>query len=200
MARPARWKERRKEILETAIKVIEDVGLQDFGIPQVAAEMRLTPNAIRYYFADTEELLRALAALSDDRFLARRRELIASKETYSQKLNALIEAGLPSGVEDYEWRVIWRAVLATDFQLDKAPEVEGIFHRQRELYEEVISAGAAAGEFDLRTSAAEAAMTLMSLEDYLGYRIVARDRSIDRDTALQLMRSYVLVVTQRSIA
>ena len=33
-------------------------------------------------------------------------------------------------------------------------------------------------------------MTLMSMEDYLGYRIVARDPLIGRATALRLMRQY----------
>ena len=33
-------------------------------------------------------------------------------------------------------------------------------------------------------------MTLMSMEDYLGYRIVARDPLVDRATALRLMRGY----------
>ena len=38
-------------------------------------------------------------------------------------------------------------------------------------------------------------MTLMSMEDYLGYRIVARDPQVDRATALRLMRQYAELAT-----
>jgi hypothetical protein len=38
-------------------------------------------------------------------------------------------------------------------------------------------------------------MTLMAMEDYLGYRIVARDPDVDRATALRLMRGYAELAT-----
>ena len=38
-------------------------------------------------------------------------------------------------------------------------------------------------------------MTLMSMEDYLGYRIVARDPDLSRATALRLMREYAELAT-----
>jgi hypothetical protein len=38
-------------------------------------------------------------------------------------------------------------------------------------------------------------MTLMSMEDYLGYRIVARDPEMSRRTALRLMREYAELAT-----
>ena len=38
-------------------------------------------------------------------------------------------------------------------------------------------------------------MTLMSMEDYLGYRIVARDPAMNRRTALRLMRQYAELAT-----
>jgi hypothetical protein len=38
-------------------------------------------------------------------------------------------------------------------------------------------------------------MTLMALEDYLGYRIVARDPEMSRATALQLIRDYAELST-----
>jgi hypothetical protein len=38
-------------------------------------------------------------------------------------------------------------------------------------------------------------MTLMSMEDYLGYRIVARDPDLSRPIALRLMREYAELAT-----
>ena len=49
--------------------------------------------------------------------------------------------------------------------------------------------------FVLRSPARDVAMTLMSMEDYLGYRIVARDPQLSRKTALRLMRGYAELAT-----
>jgi hypothetical protein len=38
-------------------------------------------------------------------------------------------------------------------------------------------------------------MTLMAMEDYLGYRIVARDPQMSRETSLRLMRQYAELAT-----
>ena len=43
--------------------------------------------------------------------------------------------------------------------------------------------------------ARDIAMTVMSMEDYFGYRIVARDPALDRRTALRLMREYAELAT-----
>ncbi len=42
-------------------------------------------------------------------------------------------------------------------------------------------------------------MTLMSMEDYFGYRIVARDPELNRATAFRLMRRYAELATDASI-
>lgn len=38
-------------------------------------------------------------------------------------------------------------------------------------------------------------MTLMAMEDYLGYRVVARDPDMRRGTALRLMHGYAELAT-----
>lgn len=63
-----------------------------------------------------------------------------------------------------------------------------IYHRQVKLYARILSAGQTAGSFSLCSPARDVAMTLMSMEDYLGYRIVARDPDLSCETALRLMR------------
>ena len=92
-----------------------------------------------------------------------------------------IAAGLPIGPEDAEWRAIWRAVLAAGFELDQRRDVQGIYHRQVGLYADLLTAGADAGVFTLTGVATDIAMSLMAMEDYFGYRIVARDPGLTRD-------------------
>ncbi|KWX67975.1 TetR/AcrR family transcriptional regulator [Mycobacterium sp. NAZ190054] len=195
MARPSRQVERRGDIMDAAIALIERHDLATLKLADVAAELGLTTNAIRYYFKDMSELLSELALRSDVRFYDERLRLGAEAGDPPAQLALTIAAGLPTGPEDAEWRAIWRAVLAAGFELDRRGDVQGIYHRQVGLYADLLGAGAESGWFDLRYPAGDIAMTLMSMEDYFGYRIVARDPEVSRATALRLMRQYAELVT-----
>lgn len=199
MARPSRQAERREDILGAAITLIERHDVAALRIGDVAAELGLTANAVRYYFKDVEALLTELALRSDVRFRDERLALIAAIDDPPEQLARVIEAGLPTGPEDGEWRAIWRAVLAAGFELDRRREVGGIYHRQVALYAQVVEAGAASGAFALSSRPEDVAMTLMAMEDYLGYRIVARDPGMDRPTALRLMRDYAELATRATL-
>ena len=195
MARPNRQTQRRAEILDAAIGLIERHDLATLRVTDVAAELGLTANAVRYYFKDMHHLLSELALRSDVRFYDDRLAIVERTEDAREQLALTIAAGLPTGPEDAEWRAIWRAVLAAGFELDQRRDVQGIYHRQVNLYTQILTAGAEAGEFALRSPAIDVAMTLMSMEDYLGYRIVARDPDLSRETALRLMREYAELAT-----
>lgn len=195
MARPNRQIERRTQILDATIALIERNELATLRIVDVAGELGLTANAVRYYFKDMAELLSELALRSDARFYDDRRQVIERTADPATQLALTIAAGLPTGPEDAEWRAIWRAVLAAGFELDQRRDVQGIYHRQVGLYAGLLSSGALAGVFRLTSPARDIAMTLMSMEDYLGYRIVARDPALDRETALRLMRQYAELAT-----
>ena len=195
MARPNRQVERRSEILDAAIALIERHDLATLRIADVADELGLTANAVRYYFKDMDQLLSELALRSDVRFYDDRLAVVARTGDVREQLALTIAAGLPTGPEDAEWRAIWRAVLAAGFELDQRHDVQGIYHRQVDLYTDILTTGAQTGAWRLGSPARDIAMTLMSMEDYLGYRIVARDPAMDRPTALRLMRQYAELAT-----
>jgi AcrR family transcriptional regulator len=195
MARPNRQVERRGEILDAAIALIERHDLAALKLADVAAELGLTTNAVRYYFKDMPQLLSELALRSDVRFYDERLALKRNADDIRHQLALTIAAGLPTGPEDAEWRAIWRAVLAAGFELDQRRDVQGIYHRQVDLYTDLLNAGAEGGAFTLGSPARDIAMTLMSMEDYFGYRIVARDPQLTRATALRLMRQYAELAT-----
>jgi AcrR family transcriptional regulator len=195
MARPNRQVERRGDIMDAAIALIERHDLATLKLADVAAELGLTTNAVRYYFKDVTHLLSELALRSDVRFYDERLELAAKTDDLPTQLAMTMAAGLPTGPEDAEWRAIWRAVLAAGFELDQRADVQGIYHRQVGLYADLLAAGSKAGVFQLKSPARDIAMTLMSMEDYFGYRIVARDPELSRATALRLMRQYAELAT-----
>nr|WP_276822909.1 TetR family transcriptional regulator [Mycolicibacterium mageritense] len=195
MARPNRQAERREEILDATISLIERHDLAKLRIADVAAELGLTTNAVRYYFKEMGQLLSELAQRSDARFYDDRLAVVERTEDVAQQLALTIAAGLPTGPEDAEWRAIWRAVLAAGFELDQRRDVQHIYHRQVKLYTRILESGAREGVFQLQSPARDAAMTLMAMEDYLGFRVVARDPELSRETALRLMRQYAELAT-----
>ncbi|NVN50758.1 TetR family transcriptional regulator [Mycobacterium sp. DL] len=195
MARPNRQVERRGEILDATIALIERHDLATLRLADVAEELGLTTNAVRYYFKDMAKLLSELALRSDVRFYDARLAALEDTDDAAAQLAVTIAAGLPSGPEDAEWRAIWRAVLAAGFELDQRSDVQGIYHRQVDLYTQILTAGRKKKAFVLSSPARDIAMTLMSMEDYLGYRIVARDPAMNRRTALRLMRQYAELAT-----
>lgn len=195
MGRPNRQVERRTEILDATIALIERHDLATLRLADVAEALGLTTNAVRYYFKDMTQLLSELALRSDVRFYDNRLAVIEETDDAATQLALTIAAGLPSGPEDAEWRAIWRAVLAAGFELDQRRDVQGIYHRQVDLYAQVLTAGRKTKAFALGSPPRDIAMTLMSMEDYLGYRIVARDPAMNRRTALRLMRQYAELAT-----
>ena len=190
MARPNKQVERRGDIMDAAIALIERHDVATLKLADIAAEVGLTTNAVRYYFRDVAQLLSEVALRSDVRFHDDRLRLRHDTDDPREQLSATMAAGLPTGPEDAEWRAIWRAVLSAGFELDQRADVQGIYHRQVDLYTDLLTAGAQRSVFTLAQPARDVAMTLMSMEDYLGYRIVARDPLIGRATALRLMRQY----------
>ena len=194
MARPNKQEERRREIMDAAIALIERHDLATLKLADVAEELGLTTNAVRYYFKDMTQLLSELALRSDVRFYDARLDLQRSSADVREQLVMTMAAGLPTGPEDAEWRVIWRAVLSAGFELDRRSDVQGIYHRQVGLYADLLSGGQESGVFRLLHPARDIAMTLMSMEDYFGYRIAARDPDLSRTTALRLMRQYAELV------
>lgn len=195
MPRPNRKAQRREEILDAASALIERHDLAALRIADVAAELGLTANAVRYYFKEMDELLSELALRSDTRFYDGRLALVERAGDAAEQLALTIAAGLPTGPEDAEWRSIWRAVLAAGFELDRRRDVQEIYHRQVGLYARILADGERSGVFRLGSPATDIAMTLMAMEDYLGYRIVARDPQLSRETSLRLMRQYAELAT-----
>lgn len=190
MARPNTQKQRRQSILDAAERLVEHQDLALLRISDIATELGLTPNAIRYYYEDIDELFAELCDRSNERFYTRRKSVSESLEDPAQRLAVTIAAGLPSGSDDAEWRVIWRAVMAAGFEFDRHPAVSEIYHRQVGLYESIFEYGVIQGRFTLAGKPRDLAQSIMAMEDYLGYRIVARDPAINRVTALHLVRGY----------
>ena len=199
MARPSTQTQRRADILAAASRLMERHDQAVLRLADIAAELELTTNAVRYYYDDIDELLAALLERSIERFYTARLAALDDLDDAGVRLAVTIAAGLPTSAEDAEWRVIWRAILAAGFELNRRPEINSNYHRQVDLYAGIFEHGARSGRFRLSGSPLEIGRTIMSLEDYLGYRIVARDPMLSRADGLKLMRDYAELATNSTL-
>jgi len=199
LARPSTQTQRRADILAAASRLMERHDQAVLRLADIAAELELTTNAVRYYYDDIDELLAALLERSIERFYTARLAALDDLDDAGVRLAVTIAAGLPTSAEDAEWRVIWRAILAAGFELNRRPEINSNYHRQVDLYAGIFEHGARSGRFRLSGSPLEIGRTIMSLEDYLGYRIVARDPMLSRADGLKLMRDYAELATNSTL-
>jgi len=199
LARPSTQTQRRADILAAASRLMERHDQAVLRLADIAAELELTTNAVRYYYDDIDELLAALLERSIERFYTARLAALDDLDDAGERLAVTIAAGLPTSAEDAEWRVIWRAILAAGFELNRRPEINSNYHRQVDLYAGIFEHGARSGRFRLSGSPLEIGRTIMSLEDYLGYRIVARDPMLSRADGLKLMRDYAELATNSTL-
>jgi AcrR family transcriptional regulator len=68
VARPSTQAQRRADILAAASRLMERHDQALLRLADIAAELELTTNAVRYYYDDIDELLAALLERSIERF------------------------------------------------------------------------------------------------------------------------------------
>lgn len=195
MARPATKELRRREIVRAALEVLTEAEHAEVNIVDVARHMGLTPNAIRYYFRDNDELNQAIDAHVMSRFLDLRVAEVSLFDDPRAKLVRAMELGLPNGPDDLEWRTTFRPLLASRVTEEFGAYVSDVFHQQQAVYRSILIEGEERGAFALRQPATDVARLLLALEDYLGLRITLLDPQFTRAEALRLMRDYAALAT-----
>jgi len=190
MPRPVTQDRRRRDIVDAAMSLLMEAEEGRVGIPDVARHLDLTPNAVRYYYPDADALLWAVRERAEQRFLVERAEAIAAVADPRRKLVRAMGVGLPDGPDDVEWRVTFRPVMASRFTPTFGELISEVFHRQAEIYRDLVVSGSESGAFTPVEEPDDIARTLMVMEDYLGFRIVALDPAFTRAEALRLMCRY----------
>lgn len=195
MARPVTQEARRQDIVDATITLLQEADGAHVTIPDVARRLNLTPNAVRYYYRDADELLRAVRQRVDERFTVARRAAVNEHADPRRQLTRAMELGMPSGPDDAEWRATFRPIMSSRWSAEFGQMISEVFGAQAAVFQEILEAGATAGVFTLALPAADIARTLMLMEDYNGFRIVALDPQFTRADALLLMRNYAALVT-----
>ncbi|QIM15933.1 TetR family transcriptional regulator [Leucobacter insecticola] len=189
MARPSTQKQRRLEVIDAALEAAAEHGLRNLSLTDVANQAGVTRGALLYYYADLEAILVEAHSAGMARVGAERAALVAKHTGAPAKLNAAIEAGLPSGPDDALMRLLYEF----DVLAGKSPLhdqlVQQLYGEQLALFRQILEEGVESGEFLLTGPIEDIAMNFVALEDAYGLHIVAGG-SITVKDALRAIRLY----------
>jgi AcrR family transcriptional regulator len=102
----------REALLESALTLIKETGLESLTLREVARRAGVSPGAPYHHFKDKAELVQALAQRSLETLDRISREAIANKSTPTEKLHALGVAYVMYAVEHpAEFRIMFRPEL-----------------------------------------------------------------------------------------
>jgi AcrR family transcriptional regulator len=191
MARRKDQAARRRQLLQAARRAIAARGIDGLRVKDVAAEAGLSSQSVLYYYPELDELVAEAIRHTLERFAERR--AAALPDDPRAALAATIAAGLPSGPDDEDLRVLYEAAgyFRDNPQLGDA--VRALTARQVELYERLLEAGAARGAFRLADDPHAIARNLVALEDAYGLYIIGGAPMAEE--ALRLILSFARMAT-----
>ena len=195
MARTKNQTARRAQLTEAAQRAIAEHGAAGVRVEHVALEAGVSPNTVRYYFNDVEELLREAHRKAIERFFTERMAQARAIEDPIERLVATIDSGVASGPDDMETRLLWEGGrLAGESELFSV--LMTTLHKQQELlYESILELGAATGAFQLNDEVPRIAQTLVALEDICGIRMVQNDPTMDHTEGKRMVLAYARLAT-----
>ena len=172
------------------------VGLR---VKDVAERTGLAPSTVLYYYPEIAGLLLEVGSAAMSRYAERRAEAVRSLESPVARLRLAIHLGIPSGPDDEESRLLYEidALTGTSHAFDVLSA--SFFDRQVSLYEGILEAGEAAGDFELSAPASRLARGLVATEDGLGFQVVIGHPSIGSDQAERILLDYAAAVTNADL-
>jgi AcrR family transcriptional regulator len=194
MARKKNQTARREQLTDAAQRAIAEHGAA-VRVEHVALEAGVSPNTVRYYFSDVDELLREAHRKAIERFYTERMNQARAIEDPVKRLVATIDSGVASGPDDQETRLIWEGVrLAGESELFSVL-MTTLYKQQELLYVNILELGVAVGVFTLADDVRRIAQTLVALEDICGVRMMQNDRSFDHAEGKRMVLAYARLAT-----
>jgi AcrR family transcriptional regulator len=169
MARRKDQAARRRQLRQAARRAIAARGIDGLRIKDVAAEAGLSSQSVLYYYPELDELVEEAIAHTLERFADRR---AVEEGDPRAALVAMVSAGLPSGPDDEDLRVLYEAAGYFRDNPRLGAEIRALTARQVELYERLLMRGAASGVFRPALDVHAIARNLVALEDAYGLYIV----------------------------
>jgi AcrR family transcriptional regulator len=172
MARHKDQAARRGQLKAAARRVIAVRGIEGTRIKDVAEASGLSSQSVLYYYPELDDLIEEAIRHTLERFAERRVAAVADAGDPRAALVSTIRAGLPSGPDDEDLRILYEA--AGHFRDNPAlgAQIRALTARQVEMYRRVLELGAARGVFALAATSDSIAQNLVALEDAYGLYII----------------------------
>ncbi|MGL6234194.1 MAG: TetR/AcrR family transcriptional regulator [Segniliparus sp.] len=196
MARRKNQEEARGALLAAALAAVGTSGPDGLQIRDVARAANVTTGTVHYYFDDRATLLRAVHAAASDRFFAARLELATSIADGREKIEALIESGLPSAGGDPLVASLYRLAAYRASSAEHGELLGALHDKQVAVYAVALEAGVAQGVFAPIAPTLTIARHLVALEDAYGLHIVGGNRTLTRADAIELISAYARMATR----
>ena len=172
MARRKDQAARRRQLAQAAGRAIAARGIGGVRLKDVAAEAGLSSQSVLYYYPDLRKLVEHAIEHTLERFAERRAAAAAAIDNPRTALISTIQAGLPTGPDDEDLRILYEA--AGYFRDDNAlgERIRAMTAKQVEVYQRILEQGQARGEFELADTSESIARNLIALEDAYGLYII----------------------------
>jgi AcrR family transcriptional regulator len=187
--RPGR-SQRRATVLQAALTVIADKGLDETRMVDIGDAAGMSAGHVMYYFPSKAELLMQALKWSEDRFLSEAQEEVSQLPTARERLWRLVELSVPDTPGDPGW-ILWLETWA------RAPHDRRVARFGRDIERRWVSAlaavirdGQAAGEF-ANLNADEFAVSFSALIDGLSIRLVGGAGMLTRSRLLEICAEHL---------
>jgi AcrR family transcriptional regulator len=170
---------RRAQILAATHRVTLRRGLHDLRVADVAAELGVSTGLIHYHFATRDELLGEMLRATAEREISEVERRLGRLDGPAERLDAAIEAYLPSARRDASWVLwidAWGEALRDANVRRISEELDASWVR---LFEAIVVAGVEHGVFHTDDPGASA-WRLCSLLDGLGLQVVLHQSTMNR--------------------
>jgi TetR/AcrR family transcriptional regulator, cholesterol catabolism regulator len=193
MGRTNQQAHRRELLIAAARRVAVRDGATGTTLRAIAAEANMEPNAVLYYFDTLGELVRELVRVVSAEFIAQVESAVANETSSQARLAAAIRAGLTGGL-DNDLSTILYEYWSMSLRDPEMKVVEAMLvDRQTAIYEEIVNAGIATGDFRVELPTSEIARLLLALEDGLAMGILSGSNDRSRTLSSVLHTAEALV-------
>jgi AcrR family transcriptional regulator len=196
MARTTRKDARRRDVVAAAERAVNQYGVAEVKLKDVAEAAGMSPTSLLYYYDDgLDAILADVHRVAIERFLDMRESTVEKFDSATEQLTALLRLGIPTADEDDLVRTLYETTAFLQRHRYHALLAQNFIERQISLFDRVLAVGAASGEFILAASPRQLGRTFVALEDGLVLHVIIEGEQFDRSAALAVQAAYASLVT-----
>lgn len=195
MPRPKDQAARRKQLIQATLEAIASLGLARVTVKSIADRAGISPRLVPYYYPDLDALIEAAHQAASERYYWSRQRALEDDADPPTKLARLMHSGLPREGD----RLLSQVLNEMSVNAGRSPMhstlMTLLYDREVSLYQTVLDAGSASGDFSISEPTVVVARSFVALEDALGLHLLGDNSSMTVDRAEQQLASYARLTT-----